>query len=72
MLTSGRRHVHVDRNPKWRFGDKVYFEICQRCEIKIEWQHEDEHQNTSNNFREFLLANGWKKRFLIGWCCEKH
>lgn len=62
----------ADRNPKWRLNDIVFFEICNRCGIKIEWQHENPDQNNQNNFRIALREKGWKKKFLVGWVCELH
>ena len=66
--TNGR----VDRNPKWRLNDIVFFETCGICDTKVEWQHENPDENNQNNFRAALYDKGWKKRFLMGWVCEKH
>lgn len=68
----------VDRNHKWRLNDMVFYEKCELCEIKIEWQAENPQDNTANNFRIYLTRTaGWKKQRhgLFGpmvWVCNNH
>jgi hypothetical protein len=64
----------MDRNPKWRFNDIVFYEECSVCGVKVEWQAERQEDNDQNHFRTALFEKGWKKRgFLFPqWVCDRH
>ncbi len=60
------------KNTEFQINRLVYYKKCKHCDLTAFWQHEREEESTLENFKKFLLADGWTKNWLGWWSCKIH